>query len=82
MGFTYEVGDIVTLKKSHPCGSKDWEIPPRGSGFPSEMHRLRASDHGPQEDGGEEHPEPEETAVERGQYERRQPLCGRRSADF
>ncbi|TCK99738.1 hypothetical protein EDC19_0096 [Natranaerovirga hydrolytica] len=20
------VGDIVTLKKLHPCGSKDWEI--------------------------------------------------------
>ena len=22
----YIVGDIVTLKKPHPCGSKDWEI--------------------------------------------------------
>ena len=22
----YEVGDIVTLKKGHPCGSKEWEI--------------------------------------------------------
>ena len=22
----YEVGDIVTLKKAHPCGSHDWEI--------------------------------------------------------
>ena len=22
----YEVGDIVTLKKPHPCGSKEWEI--------------------------------------------------------
>ena len=21
----YEVGDIVTLKKGHPCGSKEWE---------------------------------------------------------
>ena len=26
MGFIYEVGDIVTLKKGHPCGSKEWEI--------------------------------------------------------
>ena len=26
MGLIYEVGDIVTLKKGHPCGSKDWEI--------------------------------------------------------
>lgn len=22
----YEVGDIVTLKKPHPCGSRQWEI--------------------------------------------------------
>ena len=21
-----QVGDIVTLKKPHPCGSKEWEI--------------------------------------------------------
>ncbi|MBQ8638469.1 MAG: DUF951 domain-containing protein [Lachnospiraceae bacterium] len=26
MNFTYEVGDIVTLKKPHPCKSHDWEI--------------------------------------------------------
>ncbi len=24
--FQYEVGDIVTLKKPHPCKSHDWEI--------------------------------------------------------
>ena len=23
----YEVGDIVKLKKPHPCGSSQWEIP-------------------------------------------------------
>ena len=22
----YEVGDIVKLKKPHPCGSHEWEI--------------------------------------------------------
>ena len=22
----FEVGDIVKLKKSHPCGSSEWEI--------------------------------------------------------
>ena len=21
-----QVGDIVTLKKEHPCGSKEWEV--------------------------------------------------------
>ena len=22
----YEVGDVVRLKKQHPCGSSEWEI--------------------------------------------------------
>mgnify|MGYP001077889234 CR=1 FL=1 len=22
----FELGDIITLKKPHPCGSKDWEV--------------------------------------------------------
>ena len=22
----YEVGDFVTLKKQHPCGSKEWKV--------------------------------------------------------
>ena len=26
MGLIYDVGDIVTLKKGLPCGSKEWEI--------------------------------------------------------
>ena len=26
MGLLYEVGDTVTLKKVHPCGSRDWDI--------------------------------------------------------
>ena len=29
----YAVGDIVTLKKQHPCGSKDWEILRVGADF-------------------------------------------------
>ena len=33
MGFVYEVGDIVTLKKGHPCGSKEWEILRVGADF-------------------------------------------------
>ena len=33
MGLLYEVGDIVTLKKTHPCGSKDWEILHVGADF-------------------------------------------------
>ena len=28
----YEVGDIVKLKKPHPCGSQEWEILRVGAG--------------------------------------------------
>ncbi len=33
MGFLYEVGDTVTLKKAHPCGSHEWEILRVGADF-------------------------------------------------
>lgn len=29
----YEVGDIVTLKKAHPCGGSRWEILRIGADF-------------------------------------------------
>lgn len=28
-----QVGDIVTLKKQHPCGSKEWEVLRIGADF-------------------------------------------------
>ena len=31
--FVYEVGDIVKLKKPHPCGSREWEILRVGADF-------------------------------------------------
>ncbi len=33
MGKVYQVGDIITLKKPHPCGSKEWEILRVGADF-------------------------------------------------
>ena len=33
MGLLYEIGDVVTLKKEHPCGSRDWEILRVGADF-------------------------------------------------
>lgn len=33
MPMEYEVGDIVKLKKQHPCGSQDWEILRVGADF-------------------------------------------------
>lgn len=29
----YEVGDIVRLKKKHPCGSFEWEVLRTGADF-------------------------------------------------
>ena len=29
----YEVGDIVKLKKQHPCGSQEWKILRVGAAF-------------------------------------------------
>ena len=31
--FVYGVGDIVKLKKPHPCGSQEWEILRVGADF-------------------------------------------------
>ena len=33
MTYQYEVGDIVKLKKQHPCGSNEWEILRVGADF-------------------------------------------------
>ena len=33
MAWDYEVGDIVRLKKKHPCGSSEWEILRVGADF-------------------------------------------------
>ena len=29
----YEIGDLITLKKKHPCGSQVWEILRVGADF-------------------------------------------------
>ena len=29
----YEVGDILKLKKQHPCGSREWEVLRVGADF-------------------------------------------------
>ena len=48
----YEVGDVVTLKKGHPCGSKEWEILRVGADF---RLKCMGCDHGTAEDGREKH---------------------------
>lgn len=41
--WNYEVGDVVKLKKPHPCGSHEWEILRVGADF-----RLKCVDCGRQ----------------------------------
>jgi len=33
MPISYEIGDIVRLKKQHPCGSSEWEVLRVGADF-------------------------------------------------
>lgn len=33
MAWQYEVGDIVKMKKKHPCGSFEWEVLRAGADF-------------------------------------------------
>jgi len=33
MTYIYEVGDVVKLKKKHPCGNFEWEILRVGADF-------------------------------------------------
>lgn len=33
MEMKYEVGDIIQMKKKHPCGSFEWEILRTGADF-------------------------------------------------
>lgn len=35
-----QVGDVVTLKKQHPCGSREWEVLRIGADFQAQMCRL------------------------------------------
>lgn len=37
-----QVGDVVTLKKQHPCGSKEWEVLRTGMDF---RLKCRGCDH-------------------------------------
>ena len=45
MANVYEVGDVIRMKKKHPCGSYEWEILRVGADFPFKMHRLWTSDY-------------------------------------
>ena len=39
-----DVGDILTLKKPHPCGSYEWEVLRIGQDLRLKMCRMRTSD--------------------------------------
>lgn len=46
MADRFDVGDIIKMKKPHPCGSQEVGSSPGRSGFPSQMYGLRAPDYG------------------------------------
>lgn len=51
----YEVGDIVKLKKQHPCGSKGVEDPQGRSGLPTGVYGMFTSDHDTEKTSGEKY---------------------------
>lgn len=46
MADRFDVGDIIKMKKPHPCGTQEWEILRVGADFRLKMYGLRAPDHG------------------------------------
>lgn len=60
----YEVGDIVKLKKPHPCGSQEWEILRVGADFRLKCMAV-AYGHGDETAGGEEYQRTQETGWDR-----------------
>ena len=50
----FQIGDVIKMKKPHPCGSSEWEISEGRHGFSAEMYGLRTSGDGVQEARGEE----------------------------
>ena len=41
-----QVGDILVMKKAHPCGSREWEVLRTGGGLQAALPRLRSRGHG------------------------------------
>ena len=44
-------GDVLEMKKEHPCGSRQWEVLRVGMDF--RLHRLRPGSHAPPAKGRE-----------------------------
>lgn len=40
MADRFDVGDIIKMKKPHPCGSQEWEIIQKMSRISSQMYGL------------------------------------------
>lgn len=46
-----KVGDVIKMKKSHPCGTNAWELRRVGMDIPGSLHRMRPSDNASAEAG-------------------------------
>lgn len=51
----YQIGDIIKLKKPHPCGSQEWEILRVGADFRLKCMGVWTSGYGVPEAGGKEY---------------------------
>ena len=47
----FQIGDIVKLKKAHPCGINEWEILRVGNGFSFKMCWMWQTGDGAKKDG-------------------------------
>lgn len=47
----FEVGDVIRMKKPHPCGSSEWGNPESRGGFSSEMSGMRTPGNGTTQTG-------------------------------
>ena len=46
MADKFDVGDVIRMKKPHPCGSYEWEILRVGADFRFKVCGMWSSDHG------------------------------------
>ena len=55
MADRFDVGDVIRMKKPHPCGSCEWEVLRVGADFRLKCQGMRTSDHGGAQAGRKEY---------------------------
>ena len=55
MADRFEVGDVIRMKKPHPCGSSEWEVLRVGADFRLKCQGCGTSDYGGAKTGRKEY---------------------------